>query len=105
MATAKKAAKAKQVVVISRTPGSNWARVLQGALIEYDRKGGHAVLEGARQALYYGKDSCGELGLAVNGPKSGSRVGPKVPGRCEVPGVSLVVDCTAEAVKAWESAQ
>lgn len=100
---AKKTAKAKQVVVISKPVGSNWARVLQGALIEYDRKGGHAVLEGARQALYYGKDSSGELGLAVKGPAGDSRVGPKVPGRIEVPGVVLVADCTAEAVAAWES--
>ncbi|NBD11856.1 DUF6948 domain-containing protein [Corallococcus silvisoli] len=104
MATTKKtAAKAKQVVVISKPVGSNWARVLQGTLIDYDRKDGHAVLEGARQALYYGKDSGGEVGLAAVGPKGDSRVGPKLPGRVEVPGVVLVADCTAEAITAWES--
>lgn len=100
---AKKTAKAKQVVVISKPVGSNWARVLQGTLVEYDRKSGHVVLEGARQALYYGRESGGEVGLAVKGPAGDSRVGPKLPGRCEVPGVVLVADCTAEACAAWES--
>ncbi|RKH13776.1 hypothetical protein D7X74_21245 [Corallococcus sp. CA047B] len=103
MATKKTAA--KQVVVISKPVGSSWARVLQGTLVEYDRKSGHAVLTGARQALYYGKETGGEVGLAVNGPKSGSRIGPKLPGRCETPFVVLVLECTPEAAKAWEQVQ
>ena len=95
----------KQVVVIAKPVGSNWARVLQGQLVEYDRKTGHAILDGARQVLYYARDSQGELGLAVNGPKGESRVGPRVPGRVEVPGVVLVAECTAEALKVWEGAK
>lgn len=92
----------KQVVVVAKPSGSNWARVLQGKLVEYDRSTGHAVLESARQALYYGRESQGELGLAVNGPKGDSRVGPRVPGRVDVPGVVLVAECTPEAKQAWE---
>ena len=104
MAT-KKVQSTKQVVVVAKPQGSNWARVVQGTLVEYDRRTAHAVLDGARQALFYGREAQGELGLAVNGPKGDSRVGPRVPGRVEVPGVVLVAECTPEALKVWEGAK
>lgn len=92
-------------VVVAKPSGTNWARVLQGKLVKYDRSTGHAVLESARQALYYGRETQGELGLAVNGPMGDSRVGPRVPGRVEVHGVVLVAECTPEAMQAWEDRQ
>lgn len=91
----------KQVVIVARAPNSNWARVVQGALA--DRTGDTAILENARQALYYGQGSSGEFGLAVKGPSSDSRISPVVP-RAEILGVGLILDCTEAALTAWRDA-
>jgi len=98
----KKQAQSKQrkVVVVAKPVGSNWARVLYGTLVEHDRASGTAVLSGARQALFYGRESGGEVGLAVNGPSKDSRLSPVAP-TAEVSGVALIVDATPEASAAW----
>ncbi len=104
------AAKAKmqrEVVVVARTPGTNWARVLQGKLVsERECADGtsRVVLQGARQADYYGRGSGGEIGLAVIGPKGDSRIGPTNVGFTTVAGASLISDASPAAVEAWRSA-
>ncbi|QSQ14021.1 DUF6948 domain-containing protein [Myxococcus landrumensis] len=103
MAT-KKQTQNRKVVVVAKPVGSNWARVMYGTLVEHDLASGTAVLEGARQALFYGRESGGEVGLAAVGPSKDSRLSPVAPGRSELAGVVLVTDATPEAVTAWSRA-
>lgn len=99
---AKKSSKTERyVVVVARAPNSNWARVLAGTLESGGL--GQAVLRDVRQALYYGKESNGEVGLAVHGPRGNSRITAPV-SRLEVDGVGFVADCTEAARAAWQSA-
>jgi ethanolamine utilization protein EutA (predicted chaperonin) len=91
----------RQVVVISRQAAGNWARVVQGTLIECSET--RAVLTNARQALYYSRASGGEFGLASLGPGIESRISAPVP-RAEMFGVGAVMDCTETAVTAWRTA-
>jgi hypothetical protein len=95
--------KAKQVVVIARAPGSNWARILYGTLVSSNVAQGTATLSGVRQCLYYSKETGGEAGLAAIGPQPGSRVSLKATGAMEIAGVGLVAECSPEAQKVWEA--
>jgi len=60
-------------------------------------------LERARVCLYWSADVRGFMGLAGQGPTKGCRVGPPVT-KIELREVTSVIDCTLEAVEAWESA-
>jgi hypothetical protein len=91
----------RHVVVIARPVGSNWARVLCGVLV--DRTGDAATLTNCRQALYYARESGGELGLAAHGPRGECRITAAV-SRVEVTGVGFVADCSEAAVTAWRDA-
>jgi len=99
----KKAAQKKKVVVIARPPNSNWARIVFGTLEESSLKDGTATLSGARQCIYYSKETGGELGLAAIGPQAGSSVSPVLPGNVVLTGVGAVMDCSAAAITAWGS--
>lgn len=67
-----------------------------------DATGDRIQLRNARQACYYSNDTQGLLGLGVNGPAKGSRIGPAA--NIEVRRVVNVIECTSVAVEAWESA-
>lgn len=101
MATSKAVKQERFVVVISRPNGSNWARVIAGALAE--QTADRVILTNARQALYYGRESGGEIGLAVHGPKGQSRISGTAP-RVELMAPHFVADCTEAAAAAWRDA-
>jgi hypothetical protein len=101
-AKATKAVVEKKVVIIARTPGGNWARILYGTLVAHDAAAGTATVKDARQCLYYSKETGGEIGLSAIGPQAGSRVSPKSVGNTEVAGVGIVSECAPAAITAWE---
>ena len=59
-------------------------------------------LRAARNCLYWPSDNKGFIGLAAVGPLNGSRVGPAA--NISLRDITSVIECTPEAVKAWESA-
>jgi hypothetical protein len=68
-----------------------------------DVTGDRIQLRNAKQACYYSEDTHGLLGLAVNGPGKGSRIGPAA--NMEVRRVVNVIECQSVAVDAWENAK
>ena len=65
-------------------------------------RGDTVVLTEARNCVYWSKETRGFLGLAADGPASGSKIGPAVP-RITLYGVTSVSVCTDKAAAAWES--
>jgi hypothetical protein len=63
---------------------------------------GRATMLRARMCTYWSKETHGVLGLAGIGPQKGSRVGPRVPS-LTVESITAVIDCSEDAVKAWEA--
>ena len=61
------------------------------------------VLTDAQMAVYWSADVRGVLGLAATGPTAGCRITAPVP-RMELRGVTAIMDCTPEAVQAWQGA-
>jgi len=61
---------------------------------------GPIVLEDARMCVYWTYAEKGVLGLAAQGPGVGCRVGPKVTRVVDT--AHTIIECTPEAVKAWE---
>lgn len=59
-------------------------------------------LRRARNCLYWPKEQKGFLGLASNGPVSGSRIGPPAD-MPRLPAITCVAICSPESVKRWES--
>lgn len=59
-------------------------------------------VENVQMCVYWSQNVCGVLGLAATGPLKGCRVTP--PAKAGViKGVTLVAECSKEAVKAWKS--
>jgi hypothetical protein len=57
-----------------------------------------------RNCLYWHSSVGGFLGLAVTGPSKESRVGAKIGNlTTTIRDVTLIAECTPEAVKAWEA--
>lgn len=61
------------------------------------------VLTHARNCLYWTSQLRGFVGLAETGPVPGCKIGPKTP-RMTLFGITSVLECTPQAVDAWESA-
>ncbi len=59
-------------------------------------------LERARLCVYWSTDCKGFMGLAANGPTAGCRIGPAAD--ISLRNITAVLEVTAAAVKAWESA-
>jgi hypothetical protein len=59
-------------------------------------------LGNARLCLYWSRDVKGFMGLAEKGPTSTCRIGPRAD--IELRAITSVVECTPEAVAAWEAA-
>lgn len=70
-----------------------WARDTGGVSIQ---------LRAARNCIYWPSENKGFMGLAAMGPLKGSRVGPAAD--IELRDITSVVECTDEAVKAWDAA-
>lgn len=60
-------------------------------------------LDRCRMCVYWPQANKGVLGLAVDGPAKGSRVGPAVPA-ITLRGVTAVMEASPAAVAAWEKA-
>lgn len=74
--------------------------VFFGELIK--RENDEVTLKDARNCLYWTRSVKGFVGLAVTGPKEGSRIGPATEEMLLI-GVTSISLCTDEAVEAWES--
>jgi len=61
------------------------------------------VLEEARMCVYWDTATRGVLGLAATGPTAGCRI-TAAPPRVELRGITAVMDCSPEAVAAWQRA-
>lgn len=61
------------------------------------------ILDTPRMCVYWDQATKGVLGLAATGPTSGCRV-TAAPQRIELRGVTSIMDCTPEAVAAWQAA-
>lgn len=59
------------------------------------------TLKDARNCIYWSADVKGFLGLAVRGPTSSCRIGPKVPS-IKLLAVTSISEVTDEAAKKWE---
>lgn len=59
-------------------------------------------VEDVQMCVYWSANVCGVLGLAATGPLKGCRV-TKPAKAATVKGVTLVAECSKEAVKAWKS--
>jgi hypothetical protein len=67
-----------------------------------DTTGETIVLKRARLCLYWSADVKGFMGLASAGPTSGCRIGPQAD--ITLRSVTAVLEVSAQAVAAWESA-
>lgn len=66
-----------------------------------DTSGDTIKLTRGRNIPYWDADTKGFIGLASTGPGKGCRVGPAAD--FELRKITCVVECTPEAVAAWES--
>jgi hypothetical protein len=98
MASPKKPPETDRRVVIT----TEWRGVFFGRLVE-DKTPERIVLAEARNCLYWSSDVRGVVGLATTGPTKSCRVGPAAP-EITLWKVTGMIDCTPEAVKAWEGA-
>jgi hypothetical protein len=67
-----------------------------------DTDGDIIKLRSARCCIYWPSTTKGFLGLASDGPGSGSKVGPAAD--IELRNITSVAECTEKAMKAWEAA-
>ena len=66
-----------------------------------DTSGDVIHLRAARNCIYWSYDVRGFMGLAATGPDKASKVGPAAD--IEVRNITSVIECTPEAVAAWEN--
>lgn len=92
----KKAEQERLVVVLTE-----FKEIFCGWATETD--GDRILLRAARQACYFSEDTHGLLGLAVNGPGKGSKIGPAA--NIEVRRVVNVIECQSAAIDVWEKAK
>lgn len=95
--TMAKVTKKKERAVIVTT-------VHRGVFFGYatDTSGETINLRACRNVLYWPREQKGFVGLASTGPVRGSRVGPAAD--AQVRCITAVLECSAEAIKAWEAA-
>lgn len=68
-----------------------------------DTDGTTIRLRAAHNCVYWPASQKGFLGLAVDGPQKGSKIGPAA-SALELRDITSVAECTPEAVAAWEAA-
>jgi hypothetical protein len=75
----------------------------RGVFFGYGQASGEKTirLEQCRMCIYWSAETKGVLGLAVTGPKPGSKVSPAVPAMT-LQDVTGCMEVTPEAAKAWE---
>lgn len=67
-----------------------------------DTRGETIKLRAARNCIYWPAGNRGFMGLASDGPKEGSKVGPAAD--IELRDITCVAECSPESIKAWEAA-
>ena len=67
-----------------------------------DTSGDVIQLRAARNCVYWSPGVRGFMGLAATGPDKESKVGPAAD--IEVRKITSIIECTPEAIKAWEVA-
>ena len=67
-----------------------------------DTSGDVIQLRAARNCVYWSRGVRGFMGLAATGPDKESKVGPAAD--IEVRKITSVIECTSDAIKAWEAA-
>ena len=72
--------------------------VFMGELVSHDIEASTVELCEAHMIVYWSAATRGVMGLAANGPQSGSRVTPSVP-RIHLNGVTSVIDASEKAVE------
>jgi hypothetical protein len=92
---AKTTTKERPVIITTAHKG-----VFFGYATETD--GETVALRRARLCVYWSADLRGFMGLAAKGPNKNCRIGP--PADITLRAITSVVECSEEAVKAWESA-
>lgn len=93
---AKAPAKTKFVLVCTENRG-----VFAGEMSAYDSAMRSITLKNARMCVYWARSIRGVVGLAKTGPDSSCRITPAAPSML-LEKVTAVMDCTKEAVVAWE---
>ena len=91
---------AKREVVV--TTDSTRRGVFCGELVSGDIVSGNVTLINAQMCVYWSQETKGVLGLASQGPQSGSRVTPVIP-RIELNGVTSIMDMQDKAVETWRN--
>ncbi len=67
-----------------------------------DTSGDSIKLRGGRNCIYWSTDVKGFMGLAASGPTKSCKIGPAAD--IDVRNITSVMECTPEAVTAWEAA-
>ena len=67
-----------------------------------DTDGETIKLRAARNCIYWPAENKGFMGLAAMGPVRGARIGPAAD--ITLRKITSVIECTPDAVKAWEAA-
>ena len=67
-----------------------------------DTDGDAIKLRAARNCIYWPVENKGFMGLAAMGPVKGARIGPAAD--ITLRKITSVIECTADAAKAWEAA-
>ena len=68
-----------------------------------DTTGEQIALKGSRLCIYWSADVHGFMGLAAAGPTKGCTIGPAAD--ITLRNITAVLECTAEAEKAWLDAK
>lgn len=73
-------------------------------MVNDQEDGPHLTMKQAQMCVYWSNQTQGILGLAHKGPQGGCRVSPPAPA-IHIPrrDVTAIIECTAEAQKAWEA--
>ena len=94
------------VVVTTAHRGVFFGRIAQvksnGATSSRKLAPGRIELTDARCCVYWSRETRGVVGLAATGPASGSKITRAAP-RVTLWGVTAVMECSPEAVTAWEA--
>ena len=79
---------------------TSYRGVFGGKLVS--RENDEVTLAEARVCFYWSQETRGFVGLAVTGPKLGSRVSP-ASSIMTIPNVTAIIVCTDTAQKQWEA--
>lgn len=92
----------KKTIPVLITTNKDLRGVFFGFIDPGDTEKETLTAENVQMCVYWPVENRGVLGLAADGPVKGARVTKPVP-KGVIRGITLVVECSSKAVKAWES--